>query len=151
MVALFVYGTLRCPVGGPSADTHFHSRIADGITSASPAVLANAELYDLGSYPGIGRGETHVIGELFEVSSSTLRVADEIEGHPDFYVREIETVVTADGSRCDAWVYWTPLGLLVDSLVILSGDWFDRQRDRVARPSMSEQLAHDKTRVATKN
>ena len=133
------------------SDTHFHARIADGISSAWSATLPGAELFDLGSYPGIGRGESNVAGEVFEVSSPVLQTADEIEGHPDFYLREIETVVLADGNEREAWVYWTPQGLLANSLTIPSGDWFDRPRGRVVSAAMDDQLAHDKTRVSTEN
>ncbi len=151
LAALFVYGTLRRSVGGPAADTHFHARTAEGISSASSATLRGAQLYDLGSYPGIGRGDAVVLGEVFEVSSAALETADEIEGHPDFYVRAIETVMVDDGSECDAWVYWTPQRLLTNSLTIPTGDWFDRPRDRVVSATMNDQLAHDKTRVALEN
>lgn len=141
--ALFVYGTLRRPVGGPPADTHFHERIVEGILASAPATLSNCALYDLGSYPGLGRGNGVAIGECFDVSPSTLRITDLIEGHPDFYVRQVETVVFADGETREAWVYWAPEYLLADAATIESGDWFKRPRGVVESTPIEHQLAHD--------
>ena len=108
VISLFVYGTLRSPVGGPDSDTHYHDRIAAHIVSAEPATLDGARLFDLGSYPGLGRGVGEVVGELFEVDASVLDITDEIEGHPEFYVRRIETVTPAEGNSRAAWAYWGP-------------------------------------------
>ncbi len=141
--ALFVYGTLRRPVGGPPADTHFHERIVEGVLASTPATLSNCELYDLGSYPGLGRGSGIAIGECFDVSPSTLQIADQIEGHPDFYVRDVQTVVLADGGTRNAWVYWAPDSLLVGARTIESGDWFNRPRGLVESTRIEHQLAHD--------
>lgn len=127
MPKLFVYGTLRLPRGGPPVDTHFYERIAGAITESSPATLVGAILYDFGAYPGIGRGEGSVRGDLFEVSDEALATADLIEGHPGFYERTRETV-EVDGSTVEAWVYWAPPAMVVGRPAIASGDWFERDR-----------------------
>lgn len=128
MPRLFVYGTLRSPVGGPPEDTQYHGRIADGIESAAPALLDNAVLIDCGSYPALGPGDGVVRGEVFTISDDVLAVADGIEGHPDFYERRVETVAMVDGSTVEAWVYWAPDSLLnvPGGSTIESGDWFER-------------------------
>jgi len=92
--------------------------------------LADAVLVDFGSYPGVGRGEGSVRGEVFTVSVDTLALADQIEGHPDFYERRLEVIALDDGGAVEAWVYWAPESLLADSnnRRILSGDWFERHR-----------------------
>lgn len=146
MTSLFVYGTLRSPVGGPDSDTHYHDRIAAHIVSAEPATLDGARLFDLGSYPGLGRGVGQVVGELFEVDASVLDITDDIEGHPEFYVRRIETVTSADGNSRAAWAYWAPPDLLVAARVIASGDWFDRSREPVPS-SIDAQLRSDRERL----
>lgn len=145
MTALFVYGTLRSPSGGPHSDTFYHDRISARIESTWPAVLEGATLFDLGSYPGLGRGRGAVVGEVFEVDESVLEVTDVIEGHPDFYVRTIEQVTIEDGGQRDAWVYWAPVDLLVDAPVLASGDWFDRSG--APGRSIDEQLSVDRQRL----
>ena len=148
MVALFVYGTLRRPVGGPAADTHYHDRISGLIASATVGSLDGAELHDFGSYPGVLPGEGVVAGEVFEISEETLVVTDQIEGHPGFYTRRIERVCCgAAGDEVDAWVYWAPLELRTAGSRIGSGDWFDRLR-RKDFPSINEQLLEDRSRLA---
>ncbi len=148
MPVLFVYGTLRRPAGGPDADTHYHHRIADTIEVAQKATLFGAAIYDFGSYPGVGPAESSasVRGEVFEVTDEGLAIADEIEGHPDFYERREATVVLDNGTGGAAWVYWAPDALLPKGSVIESGDWFERP----ARPlthSIEEQLAEERARI----
>ena len=129
-VELFVYGTLRRPAAGPPGDTHYHSRIASGILSARSGRLRGGELIDLGAYPGLRSGSGVVVGEVFTVSDEMLETTDQIEGHPDFYTRRIESIELEDGTAVDAWVYWAPVELSdgVGYPVIASGDWFDRTR-----------------------
>lgn len=130
MEKLFVYGTLRTPVGGPAGDTHYHGSISDGITDAQPGSLTGAELVDFGAFPGVGPSTGSVRGEVFTISEETLVAADRIEGHPDFYERRLESIDLDDGSTAQAWVYWAPDSLLNDpnNPRIESGDWFDRER-----------------------
>lgn len=127
MPKLFVYGTLRRPRGGPPVDTHFHDRIAETITAAMTATLSGARLYDFGAYPGIGRGDGSVHGDLFEVTDDGLAAADLIEGYPGFYDRTLETV-DVDGEAVEAWVYWAPTAMVAGRTSIPSGDWFERDR-----------------------
>ena len=127
MPKLFVYGTLRLPRGGPPVDTHFHERIADTIIDSRSATLGGATLYDFGAYPGIGRGDGSVRGDLFEVSDEGLAAADLLEGHPGFYERTLENV-EADGTTVEAWVYWAPAAMVAGRPSISSGDWFERER-----------------------
>ncbi len=127
MPQLFVYGTLRTPVGGPPSDTRFHDRIAAGVTERRLARLAGAVLYDFGSYPGVGPGDREVVGEVFEVSEATLADADRIEGHPDFYERRLETVVANDGTEVEAWVYWAPDTITAGRPIVPEGDWLERE------------------------
>jgi len=127
-IRLFVYGTLRSPVGGPPEDTHYHSRIAAHIVDSEPGLLRSAALYDRGAYPGIGAAEGTVRGEIMTLGSAALAEADVIEGHPDFYERRIETIERGDGSTVEAWVYWAPSSLIERCQRIPSGDWFERER-----------------------
>lgn len=130
MPQLFVYGTLRSPVGGPPGDTHYHGRIAAGISARAAGSLERASLTDCGAFPAIGPGDGRVRGEVFTVTDAALLDADVIEGHPDFYERRVETIDLDDGSTTQAWVYWAPESLLEapGHRPIPSGDWFDRDR-----------------------
>ncbi len=130
MPDLFVYGTLRSPVGGPPGDTHYHDYIAAGISARRSGWLVGASLTDCGAFPAIGPGEGRVRGEVFTVTEDALADADVIEGHPDFYERRVETIELDDGSAAEAWVYWAPDSLLAapGHRPIPSGDWFDRDR-----------------------
>lgn len=112
------------------------------------ATLANAELFDLGAYPGIAVGEGSVRGEVFDIDDEALVAADVIEGHPDFYERRLEPVTYDDGSTGQAWAYWAPPSSLEGSERIASGDWFDRAR-RADDLDIDEQLAAAKSDVAT--
>lgn len=53
-------------------------------------------MYDLGSYPGVVRGQGTIWGEVYEISGDTLRKLDEVEGYrgreDDLYVRDSVTV-----------------------------------------------------------
>ena len=127
-VRLFVYGTLRTPVGGPPADTFYHSEIAAHIFDSEPGVLARATLYDCGAFPALGPGDSTVTGEILTIGAAGLVAADAIEDHPDYYERRTETIERSDGSFVDAWAYWAPKSLIERSDLIPSGDWFDRER-----------------------
>ena len=148
MPVLFVYGTLRRPAGGPDADTHYHHRIADTIEMAEKATLFGAAIYDFGSYPGVGPAESSasVRGEVFEVTDEGLEIADEIEGHPDFYERREATVVLDNGTGGAAWVYFAPDALIPDGTIIESGDWFDRPASD-SGVGIEEQLAVERARL----
>ncbi len=135
MPRLFVYGTLRTPVGGPPTDTTYHTQIAASVASSVSGRLDGAVLLDFGAYPGVARGDGTVIGEVFEIDDDGLARADEIEGHPDFYERHLETIMVGNDA-VEAWVYWAPSALLANRPVIESGDWFDRPRTPQVAPRL---------------
>ena len=69
---VFVYGTLLKGLE--------RSHVLSSSSYLGPA-LVQAQLFDLGSYPGIGEGNNDVIGELYEVTPETLAELDSIEGY----------------------------------------------------------------------
>lgn len=138
MPNIFVYGTLRRPVGGSPGDTKFHSRISHSIITAQAATLDGAILYDLGTFPGVLRGAGVVVGEVFEIDDHALSEADVIEGHPSFYERNLETVTMSNGSVLDAWVYWAPAALIGDRPAVDGGDWFKRNRAEIDSAAADE-------------
>ena len=142
-VLLFVYGTLRTPVGGPAADTRNYEFVADHVVSSTLAVLHDAELLSFIHYPGTRRGEGSVIGELLELTDEGLEITDEIESHPDFFERQLASVETNE-AICEAWVYWAPDQLLEAGQRIASGDWFDRDRSIDDGRTLDQALVKDK-------
>ena len=113
---LFVYGTLR--------EGHMRN-----------SVLSNSEfigkvktkkkytLIDLSAFPGLLKdGNTKVTGELYKVDSDTLKICDQIEGHPNFYFRDF--VDLANG--LEAYAYFLPAKEYDYRPVVKSGDWFKK-------------------------
>lgn len=103
--SVFVYGTLL-----PELE---RASVLGASTPRGPALL-EADLFDLGPYPGIRPGSGTVVGEVFEVDTQTLRSLDSIEGYreesPDqsLFVRsEAPVRFLADGAESDAWTYFT--------------------------------------------
>lgn len=101
---VFVYGTLlkgleRQPVLGDSK-------------YLGPA-LVQAELFDLGCYPGVREGNGTVVGELYEVKMKTIERLDRIEGYDArkvtdslFVRKQVEARKFADGERVNAFCYF---------------------------------------------
>ena len=120
---LFVYGTLRPPVEGSEEMLSFnYPKIVPFLRGETEAVLENADLYDLGSFPAAIRGTRRVKGVLFEIDPLAFTVLDPLEGHPEVYHREEVQVQTADGEK-KAWVYWAPVDLALTGVLMESGDW----------------------------
>lgn len=124
---LFVYGTLR---KGERADLSKHEKDF-GVTYLGEDII-NAELYDLGSYPGVkepGLGafeveEPRVHGDVFRIEDqSIISILDHYEGYPYLYNRT--TTETMDGR--EVWVY-TYNGEVDADRRIVSGDWINRPK-----------------------
>ena len=127
---IFVYGTLLKGLE--------RSHVLYSSPYLGPA-LVQAQLFDLGSYPGIGEGNHDVTGELYEVTPETLAELDSIEGYVEnspessLYLRKTLTAQKfADGSTVDAesYFYSRPSGELIEG-----GDYrsFRIQRERPER------------------
>ena len=69
---LFVYGTLL-----KGMEREF---VLSDSQYLGPAVF-QAQLFDLGDYPGIKVGRGLVIGELYEINRVTLDLLDKLEGY----------------------------------------------------------------------
>ena len=79
---MFVYGSLQ-------RGRQYHSLLGDSPRLGSATTPPAYVLLDLGPYPGLMRGgATAVRGEVYEVSDATLAVLDELEEHPEVYLRE---------------------------------------------------------------
>lgn len=102
MPTVFVYGTLLKGM--------MRSSVLDTSRYLGPGIIC-ADLYDLGSYPGIKDGDGLVVGEVYEVHQQTLNRLDEIEGyhphyhHQSLFIREEYEVCMMNGIEIDCYVY----------------------------------------------
>jgi gamma-glutamylcyclotransferase (GGCT)/AIG2-like uncharacterized protein YtfP len=123
---LFVYGTLRPSFGEEGTSLVRHMK-AEG-----PAT-ARGLLYDLGSYPGMVRGDGVVHGELLQITQpADLEALDHYEecGGPwPLFRREPMEVLRPDGEAAIAWVYLYARSV-EGATFIDCGDYLARARER---------------------
>ena len=120
----FVYGTLK--EGGHFAGSFDKDRI-----SCRKAAALGFDLYNLGWFPGIVRGEGKVYGEVHEFDDKDgriLRAFDGIEGYSEkdddgLYRRRKIKVTTDQGEEVDAFVYIFNQAISEKSEHIESGEW----------------------------
>lgn len=92
---LFVYGTLKR--GQPN-----HHFLAGALFLGEDQTRPEFTMYDLGAFPGVvAGGSSSISGELYELDDSTLARVDRLEGHPSFYERTSNILVS--GRTC--WIY----------------------------------------------
>jgi len=106
---VFVYGTLKKGYGnnyllknskfvgmGFTKNKYFMQR--EGI--AFPYALPSDYFKEI---PEHYKG--HILGEVYEVDERTLERLDMLEGHPNFYQREITTIILEDGTEVQTFIY----------------------------------------------
>jgi|WetSurMetagenome_2_1015567.scaffolds.fasta_scaffold1253785_1 gamma-glutamylaminecyclotransferase len=118
---VFVYGTLRHGQGN-----HYLIEFSKFIGMAQTKIRYALYAYGI---PFLSRSSaiSQVTGEVYSVDQVTLIRLDQLEGHPDFYKREIAEVVLQDGTELKAWVYFhdTVRGNLIES-----GDFLQKDSPR---------------------
>ncbi|MBR4341229.1 MAG: gamma-glutamylcyclotransferase [Lachnospiraceae bacterium] len=95
---VFVYGTL---LKGKGNYNHF-------LAPADPVMRGEIDgfvMYELGSFPGIVKGEGKVKGEVYKVSKDQLSRIDQLEGEGSLYLRETAVVEDDCFNRVEAYVY----------------------------------------------
>jgi len=109
---LFVYGTLRKARNG-----ELHPYLKQHAVFVGQAHLPG-KLYQIDHYPGAIQvaafSKLRIQGEVYRLSQpqTTLAVLDEYEEctphfpMPHEYRRQAETVILANGTALNAWVYW---------------------------------------------
>ena len=106
---VFVYGTLR-----KGFRNHYllssSKFIGYGMTKDKYSLYADGIPYVV-KIPN-----TQIKGEVYEVDKNTLDVLDDLEGHPDFYRRELVDVIV-NRKTIQAWIYFYPYpeGKLIES------------------------------------
>jgi len=113
MTRVFVYGTLR---RGESN----HHLLATAVFVCEARTTPDYTLFALDGHPGMGvGGTTGVIGELYDVDTTTLAALDELEGYPGWYDRR--AVSLENGIH--ALAYILPARFTTGRAVIADGDW----------------------------
>lgn len=112
---IVVYGSLRQKQGNHHWMTY--AQLLGDYT------LEGYQLYDLGHYPAVVRGDGKIECEVYRISSSILTELDELKKDGQDYKREI--IQTPYGS---AWIYLYQKP--VDGLrLIETGDWITRNSE----------------------
>ena len=97
---VFVYGTL---LKGRSNYARF-------LAPADPVMrgeIKGFEMYDLGAFPGVVKGNGTVKGEVYRVTKAELERIDRLEGEGSLYVKELVTVkgYLTEDNDLSAYVY----------------------------------------------
>lgn len=123
MRTLFIYGTL---LPGEANAARLGASRSRGTARTRPRYT----LLHLGNFPAlVDRGETAIVGELFDVDDTTLAGLDEFEEVPHLY-RRLPVALAADGP---AEAYF--LSSLADWPIIACGDWRRRGAGPLLAPA----------------
>jgi len=119
MTKVLVYGSLKKGFGN-------HHILENARFLGKAVTSPEFTMLHLGGFPGIVRGgETAITGEVYEVDAATLRRLDRLEGHPNFYRRDVIAVTMEDGTEASTEGYLLPATWLSDGRCasIQSGTW----------------------------
>ena len=97
-----VYGTLKSGFG--------NNVLMKGSTLLTEGKISGHRLFQAG-IPYVVKDDTSdydITVEVYEVPESKVPNIDSLEGHPDWYRREVTEVRTMNGDVIHAWVYKTP-------------------------------------------
>lgn len=99
---VFVYGTLR--------KGYKNHHLMAGARDLGPARSLESYALFLDDYPYLVKSQAvaPVVGELYAVDQSGLARLDQLEEHPNWYCREVITVLDQGGRRHQAWIYFFP-------------------------------------------
>jgi gamma-glutamylcyclotransferase (GGCT)/AIG2-like uncharacterized protein YtfP len=114
---VFVYGSLR---PGEYNYSRFKEYYNDEINHVKKAEIKGYDLYSLGSYPGIVKGNNKLIGDILEVSNEVKNALDNME----FGAGYTEEFINIDGIECSIYVYE---GGVNKNNLVKSGDWVKRE------------------------
>ena len=108
---VFVYGSLMQHLSNhDEIQSPEHATVFEGV---GRTVWDDLTMVSAGEFPMVlcqedsrpGSEASAIQGEVYEVDSKTLWRVDELEGHPDWYSRELTMIQLADGQHLEAWLY----------------------------------------------
>lgn len=117
----FIYGSLLGPSDLETGEGAFgnHGVIINAKFLGEHITDPEFTMVSLSAFPGvIEKGDTSIIGEVYEVTDEIFARLDMLEGYPTFYGRK--QIKTAYG---DAWIYLLPNNYLNKYTKIGSGNW----------------------------
>ncbi|XP_022643442.1 putative gamma-glutamylcyclotransferase CG2811 isoform X2 [Varroa jacobsoni] len=106
---VFVYGTLKKGEPSHHVITTKNNKVAKFVSNGRtvhqfPLVIASSFNIPYLLYkPGTGH---RIHGEVYSVNDDMLTALDDLENHPNYYVRQQEPVEISDGSILTPWVYF---------------------------------------------
>jgi len=112
-IVVFVYGTLRKGFGN-----HRYLEKAEFLGTAK-----TKEKYTMrvSGIPYVSKEPTsYIVGEIYKVNEIELMNIDNLEGHPNWYKRELVKVVLDTGEELEAWMYFNETG---EGEIVKSGDF----------------------------
>lgn len=100
---VFVYGTLR--------RGYVNHPLLKGAQDLGPARTQEAYALYLDDFPYLLEDQAvcPIVGELYAVSATGLRLLDQLEEHPSWYERRQRPVLDREGRARQAWIYFFPL------------------------------------------
>ena len=123
-IIVFVYGSLK-------RDLYNHPLLDGSYFIADATTVEKYGMKDLGSFPGVDKDAniSTIKGELYEVNEEVLASLDQLEGHPNFYKREMITVNVGEATF-PAWCYFLLTPSDYSNQYILDGTWVQESYDR---------------------
>ncbi len=113
LIPLFVYGTLKRGFSNHSFLSGTDTKFLGNARTAEPFALY------VGKFPYVTSREPvcPIKGEVYMVDTETLLRIDELEEHPDWYIRRITKVILENGTVLKAYIYFKddPEGILIDT------------------------------------
>ena len=97
MEYVFVYGTLM------KNERNHHLINDDDFVDA--AKLENYYMFNLGTYPGISKGEGNILGEVYSVDEITLKRLDYLEDEGTLYKKVKVNVILSNNTVISAYAY----------------------------------------------
>ena len=94
---VFVYGTLM------NGESNHH--YLQNSTFLGTATINGYQMYDVGWYPAIIKGDNLIIGELYQVRKDDMPAIDMLEGEGTLYIKKCERVTDSKGNTTFAFVY----------------------------------------------
>lgn len=99
-VFIFVYGTLKRNQPNHYLMLNGNNGIAKFVTNGTtqePFPMVIATRYNIPFLVDVPNVGNHIHGEIYEVDDKMVATLDELEGHPNYYLRQLINIQKDDG------------------------------------------------------